>query len=297
MPGARWFAGATLSYPEHVLRGHDDDDVAIRHASELRAARRDDVGRAARADRAHPGRPARARRRPRRPRRRLHAEHPRDDRGVPRRRRGSARSGRAARRTSARARSSTASRRSSRRSCSRSTATATAGATTTAARSSTRSTRRSAGRSCASATSTARAGRTASSGRRTPSSSSSPVAVRPSPVGPVLERHDRPAEGDRPRPRRDPARAPQEAQPAPRRARRRPRLLVHDDRLDDVELPRRRAADAGLDRPLRRQPRGAVADAAVGARGRGADHVLRHERGVHRELHEGRACGPPRGAT
>ncbi len=36
MPGARWFAGATLSYPEHVFRGHDDADVAIRHASELR---------------------------------------------------------------------------------------------------------------------------------------------------------------------------------------------------------------------------------------------------------------------
>ncbi|MEA2220423.1 MAG: acetoacetyl-CoA synthetase [Solirubrobacteraceae bacterium] len=36
MPGTRWFPGATLSYPEHVLRGHDDADVAIRHASELR---------------------------------------------------------------------------------------------------------------------------------------------------------------------------------------------------------------------------------------------------------------------
>ncbi|MEA2138628.1 MAG: acetoacetyl-CoA synthetase, partial [Solirubrobacteraceae bacterium] len=36
MPGARWFAGSTLSYPEHVFRGHDDADVAIRHASELR---------------------------------------------------------------------------------------------------------------------------------------------------------------------------------------------------------------------------------------------------------------------
>jgi acetoacetyl-CoA synthetase len=36
MPGARWFGGATLSYPEHVFRGHDDDAVAIRHASELR---------------------------------------------------------------------------------------------------------------------------------------------------------------------------------------------------------------------------------------------------------------------
>ena len=36
MPGAQWFPGATLSYPEHVLRGRDDDAVAIRHASELR---------------------------------------------------------------------------------------------------------------------------------------------------------------------------------------------------------------------------------------------------------------------
>ena len=36
MPGAQWFPGATLSYPEHVLRGHDDGAIAIRHASELR---------------------------------------------------------------------------------------------------------------------------------------------------------------------------------------------------------------------------------------------------------------------
>jgi len=36
MPGAQWFPGATLSYPEHLLRGHDDDAIAIRHASELR---------------------------------------------------------------------------------------------------------------------------------------------------------------------------------------------------------------------------------------------------------------------
>ena len=37
MPGARWFAGATLSYPEHIFRERDDDAVAIRHASELRS--------------------------------------------------------------------------------------------------------------------------------------------------------------------------------------------------------------------------------------------------------------------
>ena len=36
MPGARWFPGAMLSYPEHIFRDRDDDAVAIRHASELR---------------------------------------------------------------------------------------------------------------------------------------------------------------------------------------------------------------------------------------------------------------------
>jgi len=36
MPGAKWFPGARLSYAEHIFRGRADDDVAIRHASELR---------------------------------------------------------------------------------------------------------------------------------------------------------------------------------------------------------------------------------------------------------------------
>jgi acetoacetyl-CoA synthetase len=36
MAGADWFPGARLSYVEHVFRGRADDDVAIRHASELR---------------------------------------------------------------------------------------------------------------------------------------------------------------------------------------------------------------------------------------------------------------------
>jgi acetoacetyl-CoA synthetase len=36
MPGARWFPGARVSYPEHVFRGRDDERVAIRHASEVR---------------------------------------------------------------------------------------------------------------------------------------------------------------------------------------------------------------------------------------------------------------------
>jgi acetoacetyl-CoA synthetase len=36
MPGAEWFGGARLSYPEHVFRDREPDAVAIRHASELR---------------------------------------------------------------------------------------------------------------------------------------------------------------------------------------------------------------------------------------------------------------------
>ncbi len=36
MPGAEWFPGARLSYAEHVFRNRADDEVAIRHASELR---------------------------------------------------------------------------------------------------------------------------------------------------------------------------------------------------------------------------------------------------------------------
>jgi acetoacetyl-CoA synthetase len=36
MPGAEWFPGARLSYAAHIFRGRADDDVAIRHASELR---------------------------------------------------------------------------------------------------------------------------------------------------------------------------------------------------------------------------------------------------------------------
>ncbi len=36
MPGAKWFTGAELSYPEHLFRDKPGDRVAIRHASELR---------------------------------------------------------------------------------------------------------------------------------------------------------------------------------------------------------------------------------------------------------------------
>ena len=36
MPGADWFPGALLSYPQHIFRNRDDADIAVRHASELR---------------------------------------------------------------------------------------------------------------------------------------------------------------------------------------------------------------------------------------------------------------------
>jgi acetoacetyl-CoA synthetase len=36
MPGAEWFAGASLNYAEHVFAGKDDAETAILHASELR---------------------------------------------------------------------------------------------------------------------------------------------------------------------------------------------------------------------------------------------------------------------
>ena len=36
MPGAEWFPGARLNYAEHVFRGRDPDQVAVRHSSELR---------------------------------------------------------------------------------------------------------------------------------------------------------------------------------------------------------------------------------------------------------------------
>ena len=73
--------------------------------------------------------------------------------------------------------------------------------------------------------------------------------VRPPALGPLLLGHDRAAEGDRPGPRRHTDRAAQEAD-ASRSAQRRPDVLVHHDRMDDVELPGRLPAQRGGDRPL-----------------------------------------------
>ena len=117
MPGAKWFTGAEISYPEHIFRDRPGDRVAIRHASELRDARGVDVGRAARADRPHRRRPEGDGRRARGPRRRLHAEHPRDDRRLPRHREPRRRLVELLAGLRGALASSTASRRSSRRCC------------------------------------------------------------------------------------------------------------------------------------------------------------------------------------
>ena len=282
MPGAEWFPGVELSYAEHVFRGKDDDEVAILFDGEGREAGQWTWGELrAQTARARAG-PEAPRRGPRRPRRRLHRQRARrrSPPSWPRRR--WARSGRAARPTSACAPSSTASRRSSRRSCSPSTATTTAASTSTSPTSS-----RSCARSCRRSADTVdpRAGlvRRRGAGR----ADLRARAVRPPAVGPLLQRHDRPAEGDRARAGRDPARAPQEAAPAPGRARRRPRVLVHHHGLDDVELPHVRPAHAGGDRALRRQPRLPGHGPAVGPRRADADDDVRDERRLPARLHEG----------
>ena len=80
------------------------------------------------------------------------------------------------------------------------------------------------------------------------------AALRPSTLGALQLRHDGPAEGDRARPRRCPARDAEEDAPASRPARRRPVVLVHDHGLDDVELRRQWPHLRRVGRPVRRQP-------------------------------------------
>ena len=272
------------------------------HASELRELGELTLGRAARAGRRVAAGLRELGRRARRPRRRLPAEHPRGARRLPRHRVASARSGRAARPTSAPRSVVDRFAQIEPKVLFASTATATAARTSTAATSSPGSQARDADASSApssSPTSTPTPDLSPPRRARSPGTSCSASgagaeldfeqrALRPPALGPLLLRHHRPAEGDRPGPRRDPARAPEEAQPPRRRPGRRPRLLVHHHRLDDVELPRRRPAHPRLDRPLRRQPRPPRHGRALGPRRARRDHLLRHQRQLHRRLHEGR---------
>ena len=273
MPGARWFPGAVLNYAEHVFAGKDDAAVALVHASELRPLAETTWAELRAQTAAVAAGLRRPRRRARRPGRRLPAEHPRGGHRLPRLRVASARSGRPARPTSACAPSSTASPRSSRRCCSPSTATATAASDFD---------RRRRDRADPGGAADARAhGARALPRREQPAAPGRPAVARASSRTPAELRFAQlpfdhplwvlhssgttgPAEGDRPRPGRDPARAPEDAPPPLRRAARRPALLVHDDRLDDVEPARRRPADRGADRPLRRHPRATPTSACSG---------------------------------
>ena len=118
--------------------------------------------------------------------------------------------------------------------------------------------------------------------------------VRPPALGALLVRDHRAAQGDRAGPGRDPARAAQDGPPAPGLPRGRPGVLVHHDRLDDVELPRRGAADRRRDRALRRQPGHAHPRPAVGPRRAGGRHDVRDQRELPRRLHEGGGRAGPR---
>ena len=288
MPGAEWFPGAELSYAEHVFRGKRGRRGRDRARVGAAAARRRCPGASCATLTGGDRAPAsRARRRAGRPRRRAtcRTSPRRSPRSSPARR--SARSGRRARRTSARAR-----RRPVR-----------ADRAEGAARRRRLPLRRHGLRPPDTVAelqaeiptlerpfvlpylgARGELGGAAAPRRRARVRA---AAVRPSALGALLVRHDRAAEGDRARPGRDPARAPEDAAPPRRRARRRPAVLVHDDRLDDVELPARRAAHRGGDRPLRRQPGDAGPGRALGSRRAAGHHLLRHERRLHRRVHEG----------
>ena len=133
-------------------------------------------------------------------------------------------------------------------------------------------------------------------GRTAPSVRAAPV--RPPLVRPLLLRDDRTAQVHRPPRRRRAADAPQGA-PAPlRRPPRRPRPLLHDDRLDDVELA---GVGAGLgrhDRALRRVTVRAPRRPPLRSRGRGGDQPARRLGQAHRQPGQGRTgAGPhPRAA-
>ena len=305
MPGADWFPGTRLNYAEHIFRGKADDEVALVYASELRELSDMRWGELRDRVAAVPGGTPRPRGDHGRPRGRLPAERPGGGhrlpgRGQPRRhlvelltrfrpgqRRRPLRADRAEgddlrgrlplRRQGLRPpRDDRRDRRTDPQP---------------------RAHRRGPLPECFSrALGPLRAGE----GRRADDLGSAPGPrpwgrpllrarpLRPPPLGPLLLRHHRPAEGDRPRARRHPARAAQEGLPPPRRQNRGPRLLVHDDRLDDVELPGRRAPHPGLDRALRRQSGHTGHGRPLGPRRAHRDDLLRHQRRLHRRLHEGR---------
>ncbi len=112
--------------------------------------------------------------------------------------------------------------------------------------------------------------------------------VRRRALGALQLGHHRAAQGDRPRARRDPPRVAEAAEPPRRPPGRRSAVLVHDDRLDDVELRRRRPLERGVDRALRRQSRVSRPGCPLAPCGGSRDHDVRSLGELHRSLHEGR---------
>ncbi len=278
MPGAEWFPDATLNYAEHLVGGEEDTDrTAVVARSQTRPPFDADVRRAARTGGARPRRAPGAGSEQGRPGRRLPPEHPRDARRVHRHRQPGRDLGHLrtrVRRPQRRRplRPDRAPRPADRRRLRLP-----------------RPLRRSPGggrddpleapdaRAHRPRPLRRRAGR-----RRDPVGRSAERArdprvragpVRPPPLRPLLERHDRAAQGDRPRPRRTAPRAPQE--PGPRlgpQARRAPPVVLHHS-LDDVERPRLGAPAARLDRHARRRP--GVAGPARAVADRRADEADR----------------------
>ena len=254
MPGARWFPDARLNFAENLLagraaepergalvfRGEDKVERAMTNRELLALVSRAREG--ARRGRVWARATASPRTCPTCPKRSRRCSPPS----------AAARSGRRARRTSASRACSTASGRSSPRCSSPSTATGTTArpcrSRTRWRRSPRRCRRSSASSSCPYLRQTPepdrrprgdprrrrarRVHRAASGG---PGRVSAP-SVRPSAVHPLLVGNDRRAEVHRPRRRRHAAAAPEGAPAARRREARRPALLLHDLRLDDVEL-------------------------------------------------------------
>ncbi len=120
------------------------------------------------------------------------------------------------------------------------------------------------------------------------------AAVRAPALRPLLLGHDGAAEGDRPRPRRHPDRAPEEPRaelgPPPGR----PAPVVHDDGVDDVERARLDAPRPRLDRDDRRQPRIPGPRLPVAARGEDAPDDARRQPGVRARVPQaGGGAGEP----
>ena len=125
--------------------------------------------------------------------------------------------------------------------------------------------------------------------------------VQPPALHPLFLGHHRGAEVHRARHRRRTAAAPEGASPAQRRQGRRPPVLFHYARLDDVELARVRARFGRDASALRRLAfRGAGQAAVRSGRRRGHD-AFRHLGKVHRRHRQGRSQAkgdpPPRAAA